>query len=70
MEFMIGICSVAFVFGAVIGVLYACVFYGIPLLFNILVTIVELIKEIPELYKAFMEGFRGGTQQHSSEQQN
>ena len=52
MEFMIGICSVAFVFGAVIGTLYAFIFYGIPFLFDVIKTIIELIMEIPELYKA------------------
>ncbi|WP_295358946.1 hypothetical protein [uncultured Succiniclasticum sp.] len=70
MEFMVGICSVAFVFGAVIGVLYACIFYGIPLLFEILKTIIELIMEIPELYKAGVAGFKRGWNRHSSEQQN
>ena len=70
MEFMVGICSVSFVFGAVIGVLYACIFYGIPLLFEILKTIIELIMEIPELYKAGVAGFKRGWNRHSSEQQN
>ncbi len=70
MEFMIGICSVAFVFGAVIGTLYAFIFYGIPLLFDIIKTIIELIMDIPELFEAFMTGFRKGSPHHSSEQQN
>lgn len=70
MEFMIGICSVAFVFGAVIGTLYAFIFYGIPFLFDVFKTIIELIIMIPELLDACITGFKRGGQQHSAERQN
>lgn len=67
MEFMIGICSVAFVFGAVIGVLYACVFYGIPTLYNICLLMLDTLRTT---FNTCKTGFKEGWNRHSSEQQN
>lgn len=67
MDAMLGMCSVAFIFGAVIGILYACIFYGIPILYDICLMMFDAFRTT---FNTCKTGFKEGWNRHSSEQQN